>query len=135
MNELERKCVSAGLKMTDQRRAILKVLDESGDHPSVETVYVRVKELDPSVSIATVYRTLNLLDQLHLVQKHGFNSNFARFETKLEHHHHLIDVETGTVIEFQDEKLEELKREIAARLGYEIVEDMLELYGRKKPRG
>lgn len=133
MNELERKCVSAGLKMTEQRRAILQVLHDASDHPSVETVYHRAKERDPSVSIATVYRTLKLLDQLHLVQKHDFKAAFARFETNTEHHHHLVDVESGAVIEFQDQQLEQLKSKIAERLGYDLVDDMLELYGRKKP--
>lgn len=132
MNELERKCITAGLKMTDQRRVILQVLSDAADHPSVDTVYHRAREVDPSVSIATVYRTLSLLDQLNLVQKHDFKSSYSRFETNLKHHHHLVDVETGDVIEFQNDRLEELKREIARELGYDLVDHTLELYGRKR---
>ena len=131
MNILESKCVEAGLKMTEQRRVILRVLSSAEDHPSVETVYQRARAIDASVSIATVYRTLNLLDQLNLVQKHDFKQSYARFETNLEHHHHLVDVETGEVIEFQSQRLEELKREIALELGFELVDHRLELYGRK----
>ncbi|WP_342241481.1 Fur family transcriptional regulator [Inquilinus sp. OTU3971] len=129
---LEERCVSAGLKMTDQRRVILQVLTESLDHPSVETVYHRAREIDPSISIATVYRTLHLLDELNLVQRHDFNENYSRFEVNLEHHHHLIDLETGEVIEFKDQELEALKEKIAKRLGFELVDHRLELYGRKK---
>lgn len=129
---LEERCVSAGLKMTDQRRVILQVLTESLDHPSVETVYHRAREIDPSISIATVYRTLHLLDELNLVQRHDFNENYSRFEVNLEHHHHLIDLETGEVIEFKDQELEVLKEKIARRLGFELVDHRLELYGRKK---
>ena len=129
---LEERCISAGLKMTDQRRVILQVLTESLDHPSVETVYHRAREIDPSISIATVYRTLHLLDELNLVQRHDFNENYSRFEVNLEHHHHLIDLETGEVIEFKDQELEVLKEKIARRLGFELVDHRLELYGRKK---
>ncbi len=131
-SELERKCVKAGLKMTDQRRIILGVLSEAEDHPSVEDVYDRSRARDASISIATVYRTLNLLDQLDLVQKHDFNESYSRFEVNLEHHHHLIDVETGEVFEFQNDELEVLKERIAEELGYELVDHTLELYGRKK---
>ena len=120
--------------MTGQRRVILQVLTESEDHPSVETVHVRAKEIDTSISIATVYRTLHLLDEMNLVQRHDFNDNFSRFEVNLEHHHHLIDLETGKVIEFQNEELEELKERIADILGYDLVDHRLELYGRKKKR-
>jgi Fur family ferric uptake transcriptional regulator len=132
MNELEHKCVTAGLKMTEQRRTILRVLTEAIDHPSVDTVYARARAVDPSVSIATVYRTLSLLDQLNLVQKHDFKASFSRFETNLRHHHHLIDVETGEVVEFQNDRLEMLKQEIAHELGYDLVDHTLELYGRKR---
>jgi Fur family transcriptional regulator, ferric uptake regulator len=129
---LEEKCITAGLKMTDQRRVILQVLSESDDHPSVETVYHRARDIDPTISIATVYRTLHLLDEMNLVQRHDFNENYSRFEVNLEHHHHLIDLETGKVIEFQDQELEVLKEKIARRLGFELVDHRLELYGRKR---
>lgn len=131
MIDLEQRCVDAGLKMTGQRRLILQVLSESQDHPNVETVFERARNIDSSVSIATVYRTLHLLDEMNLVQRHDFNENYSRFEANLDHHHHLIDLETGRVIEFQDEELEELKERIAARLGYDLVDHRLELYGRK----
>lgn len=129
--ELNEKCMAAGVKMTDQRRAILKVLTGAEDHPSVEVVFERVKAIDPSVSMATVYRTLNLLDELNLVDRREFNQNFARFEVNATHHHHLIDLDSGAVIEFQNEKLEKLKIEIANELGYELIDHTLELYGRK----
>lgn len=132
MRELEQRCVDAGVKMTAQRRAILRVLDMSEDHPSVDDVYQRAKELDKSVSIATVYRTLHLLDQMNLVKRHDFNESFSRFEVNVEHHYHLVDVDSGEVIEFQSDDLEELKTRIAGELGYELVDQRFELYGRKK---
>jgi len=129
--DLEARCVKAGLKMTDQRRTILKVLDRAEDHPSVEEVYDRSKSKDSSISMATVYRTLNLLDELELVVRHEFKENFARYELNMEHHHHLIDVETGDVVEFQNQEIENMKAQIAKSLGYDLVECRLELYGRK----
>lgn len=131
MPSLADRCANAGLKMTGQRKTILKVLDEAGNHMSVESVYERAKALDSSISMATVYRTLNLLDELHLITKHDFKENFARFDINMEHHHHLIDVETGDVVEFQNDEIEKMKKEIARKLGYELVECRLELYGRK----
>jgi len=128
---LEQQCAKSGLKMTGQRKVILQALGHSQDHPSVEEVYERAKAIDPSVSMATVYRTLTLLDEMDLVIKHEFKEGFARFEVNEEHHHHLIDLETGKVIEFQSERLEKLKEEIARELGYELVDHTLELYGRK----
>ncbi len=131
MTELEQRCLDAGLKMTGPRKTILKVLGESQDHPSVEVVYERAKALDSSISIATVYRTLNMLDELDLVTRHEFNESFSRYETNMEHHHHLIDLETGQVIEFQNQELEILKEKIALEMGFELVDHRLELYGRK----
>ena len=131
MTELEQRCIDAGLKMTGPRKTILKVLGESMDHPSVEVVYERAKALDSSISIATVYRTLNMLDELDLVTRHEFNESFSRYETNMEHHHHLIDLETGQVIEFQNLELEKLKERIAKEMGFELVDHRLELYGRK----
>ncbi len=124
-------CAEAGMKMTDQRRVILKVLSDAEDHPSVETVYERAKGIDSSISMATVYRTLNLLDELDIVVRHDFNGSFSRYEVNMEHHHHLIDLETGDVIEFQNEELEKIKEKIANELGYELVDHRLELYGRR----
>lgn len=130
--ELEQMCAKAGLKMTGQRRTILQVLSGFNEgHPSVEDIYERARAIDASISMATVYRTLNLLDELNLVVKHDFKENFARFDIRMDHHHHLIDVETGDVIEFSNEEIEKMKQKIARELGYELVECRLELYGKK----
>lgn len=131
MSDLEDRCAQAGLKMTGQRRVILKVLDGSQDHPSVEDVYERAKDMDESISIATVYRTLSLLDELDLVIRHEFQEGYSRYEVNWDHHHHLVDLETGKVIEFQNDELEKLKIKIAKDLGYELVDHRLELYGKK----
>jgi len=131
MTELEQRCINAGLKMTGPRKTILRVLGESMDHPSVEAVYERAKAIDSSISIATVYRTLNMLDELDLVTRHEFNESFSRYETNMDHHHHLIDLESGEVIEFQNAELEKLKERIARELGFELVDHRLELYGRR----
>ena len=131
MTELEQRCAEAGLKMTGQRKTILKVLGSAKDHPSVEDVYDRAKEIDQSISIATVYRTLSLLDELDLVIKHEFQEGYSRYELNSDHHHHLVDLETGKVVEFQNDELEKLKVKIAKDLGYELVDHRLELYGKK----
>lgn len=131
MSELEKLCSEAGLKMTGQRRTILRILQDAEDHPSVETVYERAKAADESISMATVYRTLNLLDELDLVVRHEFKENFSRYEVNMKHHHHLIDVDTGDVVEFENEELEILKIKIAEELGFELVDHRLELFGRK----
>ena len=131
MSDLETRCAEAGLKMTGQRKVILKVLGDSQDHPSVEDVYDRAKKIDKSVSIATVYRTLSMLDELDIVTRHEFQEGYSRYEVNDEHHHHLVDLETGKVVEFQNDELEELKEKIARDLGYELVDHRLELYGKK----
>lgn len=131
LKDLQQKCSQAGLKMTGQRKIILQVLEEAVDHPSVESVYERAKEIDSSISIATVYRTLNLLDELDLVIKHEFQEGYARYEVNWDHHHHLVDLETGEVVEFQNDELEELKERIALELGYKLIDHRLELYGKK----
>ncbi len=131
MTDLEQRCAQAGLKMTGQRKTILRILSESIDHPSVESVYERARALDPSISMATVYRTLNLLGELDLVVRHDFKENFSRYEVNMDHHHHLIDIETGQVIEFQNQEIELMKQDIARKLGYDLVECRLELYARK----
>ncbi len=117
--------------MTDQRRVIARVLSESTDHPDVEEVYARASALDPRISIATVYRTLRLFDIANIINRHDFGDGRSRYEVADEvgHHHHLIDMKTGHVLEFEDEELEEMKRRIARKLGYELVGDRLELYG------
>lgn len=136
MSDLVKKCTDAGLKMTDQRRAILKVLETSEDHPSVETVADRARKIDDSISIATVYRTLGMLAELGLVLKHDFKGDYARFEVNHHHdggcHHHLVDTETGAVVEFENEELEKLVRKIADELGYDMVDHTFEIFGHKK---
>jgi Fur family ferric uptake transcriptional regulator len=131
VHDLEERCAKAGLKMTGQRRIILKVLDGAQDHPSVEDVYERAKALDSTISIATVYRTLSLLDELDLVIRHEFQEGYSRYEVNWDHHHHLIDLETGEVHEFQNDELEKLKEKIAKEMGYLLVDHRLELYGKK----
>ncbi|HRK97710.1 MAG: transcriptional repressor [Alphaproteobacteria bacterium] len=131
MKTLETRCAEAGLKMTGQRKTILKILEEAEDHPSVEAVYARAKALDSSISIATVYRTLSLLEEMELIIKREFNESFARYDTNTDHHHHMIDLETGEVIEFKNEELERIKRKIAHELGYELLDHRLDMYGRK----
>ncbi|MDH5723635.1 MAG: transcriptional repressor [Alphaproteobacteria bacterium] len=131
MSELEERCAEAGLKMTGQRKVILQVLGEAEDHPSVEDVYGRAKAIDSSISIATVYRTLSLLDELDLIVKHEFQEGYSRYEVNSDHHHHLVDLETGEVVEFQNDELEALKEKIARDLGYDLVDHRLELYGKK----
>ncbi len=131
MSDLEQRCAQAGLKMTGPRKVILQVLGSSEDHPSVEDVYERAKKIDASVSIATVYRTLSLLDELDLVIRHEFQEGYSRYEVNDDHHHHLVDLETGEVVEFQNDELEKIKEKIARDLGYELIDHRLELYGKK----
>ena len=131
MSDLEQRCAQAGLKMTGPRKVILQVLCSSEDHPSVEDVYERAKKIDSSVSIATVYRTLSLLDELDLVIRHEFQEGYSRYEVNDDHHHHLVDLETGEVVEFQNDELEKIKEKIAHDLGYELIDHRLELYGKK----
>ncbi len=124
---------AAGVRMTVQRRVLLTVLAEATDHPDATELYRRATAVDNSVSLSTVYRTLRLLEDRGVVQRLAFAEGRARFENAdAEHHDHLIDVDTGQVIEFQSERIEALQAEIAAELGYEIVRHRLELYGRKQ---
>jgi Fur family ferric uptake transcriptional regulator len=128
-SRLEKRCIDKGLKMTEQRRVIARVLSESVDHPDVELLYRRVTALDPRISIATVYRTVRLFEEANILEKHDFRDGRARYEEMPdEHHDHLIDVQSGKVIEFQDPQIEELQRKIAERLGYRLVDHRLELY-------
>ena len=121
-----------GIKMTEQRWGILQAVGQSRDHPDAEQVSARAKEIDPEVGIATVYRTLTLFADLEIIQQHDFGDGRARYEIQTDHHHHLIDMDTGAVVEFQNADLEKIKEKIAAELGYELVTHRLELYGRKK---
>jgi Fur family ferric uptake transcriptional regulator len=132
MSRLEKLCIEKGLKMTEQRRVISRVLSEAHDHPDVEEVYRRSAVLDPKISIATVYRTMRLLEEANVIDRLDFGDGRARYEEAREdHHHHLIDVNTGAVIEFKDEALEKLKEKLAADMGYELIGHRLELYGVK----
>ncbi|MFT8244294.1 Fur family transcriptional regulator [Roseomonas sp. BN140053] len=131
-SRLERLCVERGLKITGQRRLITRVLSEAVDHPDVEEVYRRALALDSKVSIATVYRTVRLLEEKGILERHDFGGGRARYEpTEHGHHHHLIDVDSGKVIEFEEAAHEKLAQEIAARLGFSLVGHRLELFGRR----
>ena len=128
--DIEALCASKGLRITDQRRTIARILSESDDHPDVETLHTRAAAVDPRISIATVYRTVRLFEEAGILERHEFGDGRSRYEAASDaHHDHLIDVETGKVIEFVDEELEELQRRIAERLGFRLVDHRMELYG------
>ncbi|MFN3448671.1 MAG: Fur family transcriptional regulator [Roseococcus sp.] len=132
MSRIERMCVERGLKMTGQRRLIARVLSDSDDHPDVEELYRRAVALDSRVSVATVYRTVRLLEEKGILERRDFGGGRARYDpADRGHHHHLIDVDTGKVIEFSDAEHDRLARAIAERLGFELVQLRLELFGRK----
>ena len=129
-SRLERLCIDRGLKMTDQRRVIARVLSESSDHPDVEQVHRRATDIDPRISISTVYRTVRLFQEANILERHDFGDGRARYEEIPESHHdHLIDIQSGRVIEFTNESIERLQREVARQLGYELVDHRLELFG------
>ena len=136
---IEQKCLSKGVKLTDQRRIIAKVISESkaeygeSDHPDVDELYSRVSKIDPKISIATVYRTVKLFDEAGILTKHEFKGGKARYEAMIESHHdHLIDIKTGEIIEFVDDEIEKLQKKVAEKYGYNLVDHKLELYGVKK---
>ncbi len=132
MSRIERMCVERGLKMTGQRRVIARVLSEAEDHPDVEELYRRAVAQDSRVSIATVYRTVRLLEEKGILERHDFGGARARYEpAEHGHHHHLIDVDTGKVTEFEDPRHEVLLQEIAAKLGFQLIGHRLELFGRR----
>ena len=132
-SRLEKICMDRGLKMTEQRRVISRVLSDAQDHPDVEEIYRRAAQIDPKISIATVYRTMRLFEDANVIERLDFRDGRARYEeNREEHHHHLIDVNSGEVIEFKNDELEAIKRKIAAELGYDIIGDRLELYGVKR---
>ena len=141
-SRIERLCVERGLKMTGQRRVIARVLSEASDHPDVEELYRRASALDSRISIATVYRTVRLFEERGILERRDFGGGRARYEPSGHgHHHHLIDIETGRVIEFEDPEHERVMHAIAARLGFDLVSHRLELFGRRRqergasPRG
>ena len=133
---IEQKCQSQGVKLTDQRRIIAKVISESkkaygeSDHPDVDELYNRVSKIDPKISIATVYRTVKLFEEAGILTKHDIKGGKARYEIN-DDHNHLIDIKTGDIIEFVDEEIEELQKKIANKYGYKLVDHKLELYGVK----
>ena len=130
IKNLEQLCIERGMKMTEQRRIIARVLSDADDHPDVEDVYQRSVRLDPKISIATVYRTVRLFEEAGLLDRHDFGDGRSRYEQASDDHHdHLVDVQSGDIIEFHDEELEELQRQIAARLGYSLIGHRMELYG------
>lgn len=128
--DLEQLCADKGLRITEQRRTIAKVLSDSEDHPDVEQLHARAVAIDPGISIATVYRTVRLFEDAGILDRHDFGDGRARYEAAPEaHHDHLIDVETGNVVEFVDPELEALQKQIAERLGFRLVDHRMELYG------
>ena len=130
---IEKKCLDKGVKLTDQRKVIAKVMSDSNDHPNVDELYKRVSIIDPKISIATVYRTVKLFEESGILAKHDFKGGKARYEQLSESHHdHLIDVKSGEIIEFVNEDIEVLQKKVAEKYGYELVDHKLELYGVKK---
>ena len=130
LDRIENICVEKGMRMTDQRRVVARVLSTSHDHPDVEELYRRAHALDPHISIATVYRTVRLFEEAGIIARHDFRDGRSRYEEAPEtHHDHLIDMKTGKVIEFVDPEIEALQETIARRLGYRLVDHRLELYG------
>lgn len=134
MTRVEELCAQKGLRMTEQRRVIARVLSDATDHPDAEELYRRASAIDPRISIATVYRTVKLFEDAGILERHDFRDGRSRYEEAPdEHHDHLIDVQSGKVIEFHNEEIEELQRRVAEELGFELVDHRLELYG--VPRG
>ena len=128
--DLEALCAERGLRITEQRRVIAKVLSDSSDHPDVEALHARASAIDPKISIATVYRTVRLFEEAGILDRHDFGDGRSRYEPVPEaHHDHLIDVETGKVVEFVDPELEALQKQIAEKLGFRLVDHRMELYG------
>ena len=131
-SDIENKCIKKGVRLTEQRKLIAKVMSESKDHPDVDELHKRVNKLDSKISIATVYRTAKLFEELGIIAKHDFKGNKARYEqTSKEHHDHLIDINTGEIIEFVNEDIEKLQKQVAEKFGYKLVDHRLELYGSK----
>ena len=130
MDRIEKLCVEKGMRMTEQRRVIARVLAEASDHPDVEELYARCVAVDDKISISTVYRTVKLFEDAGIIERHDFREGRARFEQISDSHHdHLINLRTGEVIEFQSEEIERLQAEVARKLGYKLVDHRLELYG------
>ena len=138
---IEQRCLAKGVKLTEQRKIIAKIISESkseygeSDHPDVDELYSRVSKIDPKISIATVYRTLKLFEESGIIERHDFREGKSRYEPSSEEHHdHLIDINSGEIIEFVDKDIEELQIKIAKKLGYNLVDHKLELYGSKNKK-
>ena len=130
--DIENKCIKRGVRLTDQRKLIAKIMSESTDHPDVDELHKRINKFDAKISIATVYRTVKLFEEAGIVAKHDFKGNKSRYEqAPQEHHDHLIDINTGEIIEFVNEDIEKLQKQVAEKLGYKLVDHRLELYGSK----
>ena len=142
VDTIEQKCLAKGVKLTEQRKIIAKIISESkseygeSDHPDVDELYNRVSKVDPKISIATVYRTVKLFEEAGILTKHDFKGGKARYEAMIESHHdHLIDIKSGEIIEFVDDEIEKLQKKVAEKYGYKLVDHKLELYGvKKKPQ-
>ena len=131
-NEIENTCIKKGVRLTDQRKLIAKIMSESKDHPDVDELHKRVNKLDSKISIATVYRTVKLFEEAGILAKHDFKGGKARYEAASDtHHDHLIDINNGEITEFVDEEIEKLQKKVAEKLGYKLVDHRLELYGSK----
>jgi Fur family ferric uptake transcriptional regulator len=136
LDRIEKLCAEKGMRMTDQRRVIARVLGEATDHPDVEELYRRASAVDPHISIATVYRTVRLFEEAGVITRHEFGEGRSRYEEATEEHHdHLIDMNSGEVVEFVDDEIERLQEAIAKRLGYRLVAHRLELYGVREDAG
>ena len=132
ISDIENKCIKKGVRLTEQRKLIAKVMSESEDHPDVDELHKRVNKIDSKISIATVYRTVKLFEESGILEKHDFKGGKARYEQSPdEHHDHLIDINSGEIIEFVDKNIEKLQNDVAKKLGYKLVDHKLELYGSK----
>ena len=132
-DSIEKKCIKKGVKLTEQRKIIAKIMSESNDHPNVDELYKRISKIDAKISIATVYRTVKLFEEAGILTKHDFKGGKARYEELNEgHHDHLIDIKSGEIIEFVDNEIEKLQKKVADKYGYNLVDHKLELYGVKK---
>ena len=130
--DIESKCKQKGVRLTEQRRLIAKVMSETEGHPNVDELHKKVNKLDSKISIATIYRTVKLFEEAGIVEKHDFKGNKARYEQAPEEHHdHLIDINTGEITEFVNEEIEKLQKQVAEKLGYKLIDHRLELYGSK----
>ena len=131
-SDIENKCIQRGVRLTDQRKLVARIMSESADHPNVDELHKRVSKIDSKISIATVYRTVRLFEESGIVEKHDFKGSKARYEQAPEvHHDHLIDINTGEITEFVNDDIEKLQQKVAEKLGYKLVDHRLELYGSK----